>query len=155
MRTLAWAVLAAVSAALVAALVTLWVCRWHDANRLKRVTVSYSEKYEDKTIGRKEDYVKVEEDRASFAEEELASLIDRNKSCMVLSHDAKHTDYGVNIAVSRFMGDPSTYGEATLSITRTNGDVVVTEHFYQDKNSHDDIAHQPIARAWDVLCNTK
>ena len=105
-----------------------------------------------KTIGRKEDYEKVEEDRASYAEEELSTMIARNKNCMVLSHDAEHSDYRVNISVSRFMGDPSTYGEATLSVMRTNGDVVVTEHFYQDKNT-DDIAQQPIKRAWDVLCN--
>ncbi|MFY9648210.1 MAG: hypothetical protein WAK29_23745 [Terriglobales bacterium] len=152
MRTLARAALVAVSAALVAVLATLWVCRWHTAHRLKRVAVSYSEKYEDKTIGRKEDYEKVEEDRASYAEEELSTMIARNKNCMVLSHDAEHSDYRVNISVSRFMGDPSTYGEATLSVMRTNGDVVVTEHFYQDKNT-DDIAQQPIKRAWDVLCN--
>jgi len=151
MRTLAWAALAAVSAALVAVLATLWVCRWHTAHRLKRVAVSYSEKYEDKTIGRKEDYEKVEEDRASYAEEELSTMIARNKNCMVLSHDADHADYRVNISVSRFMGDPSTYGEATLSVTRTNGDVVLTEHFYQDKKT-DDISQQPIKRAWEVLC---
>ena len=48
--------------------------------------------------------------------------------------------------------DPSTYGEAMLRVMRNNGDVVVTEHFYQDKNT-DDIAQQPIKRAWDVLCN--
>jgi hypothetical protein len=152
MRTLARAALVAVSAALVAVLATLWVCRWHTAHRLKRVAVSYSEKYEDKTIGRKEDYEKVEEDRASYAEEQLSTMIARNKNCMVLSHDAEHSDYRVNISVSRFMGDPSTYGEAMLSVMRTNGDVVVTEHFYQDKNT-DDIAQQPIKRAWDVLCN--
>jgi hypothetical protein len=152
MKTLARAALVAVSAALVAVLATLWVCRWHTAHRLKRVAVSYSEKYEDKTIGRKEDYEKVEEDRASYAEEQLSTMIARNKNCMVLSHDAEHSDYRVNISVSRFMGDPSTYGEATLSVMRTNGDVVVTEHFYQDKNT-DDIAQQPIKRAWDVLCN--
>jgi hypothetical protein len=152
MRTLAWAALAAVSAALVAVLATLWVCHWHTAHRLKRVAVSYSEKYEDKTIGRKEDYEKVEEDRASYAEEELSTMIARNKNCMLLSHDTNHADYRVSISVSRFMGDASTYGEATLSVTRTNGDVVLTEHFYQDKKT-DDIAQQPIKRAWDVLCN--
>jgi len=103
------------------------------------------------TIGRKEDYEKVEEDRASYAEEELSTMIARNKNCMVLSHDADHADYRVNISVSRFMGDPSTYGEATLSVTRTNGDVVLTEHFYQDKKT-DDISQQPIKRAWEVLC---
>ena len=152
MRTFAWAALAAVSAALVAVMATLWVCRLHTRQRLKRVVVSYSEKYEDKTIGRKEDYEKVEEDRASYAEEQLSTMIARNKNCMVLSHDAEHSDYRVNISVSRFIGDPSTYGEATLSIARPNGDVVVTEHFYQDKNT-DDIGQQPIKRAWDVLCN--
>jgi hypothetical protein len=154
MRTLGWAALAAVSATLVAVLATLWVCRWHTTHRLKRVAVSYSEKYEDKTIGRKEDYEKVEEDRASYAEEQLSTMIARNKNCMVLSHDADHTDYRVNISVSRFMGDPSTYGEATLSVMRTNGDVVVTEHFYQDKKT-DDIAQQPIKRAWDLLCTSE
>lgn len=151
MRTLAWAALAAVSAALVAVLATLWVCRWHTTRRLKRVMVSYSEKYEDKTIGRKEDYEKVEEDRAPYAEEELSTMIAKNRNCMVLSHDANHADYRLRISVSRYMGDPNTYGEATLSVTRTNGDVVVTEHFYQDKTT-DDIAQQPIKRAWDVLC---
>ena len=124
---------------------------FYTTQRLKRVVVSYSEKYEDKTIGRKEDYEKVEEDRASYAEEQLSTMIARNKNCMVLSHDVEHSDYRVNISVSRFMGDPSTYGEATLSIARPNGDVVVTEHFYQDKNT-DDIGQQPIKRAWDVLC---
>jgi len=155
MKTVAWSALSAVCAGLIAILATLWVCRWHNAHRLKRVAVSYSEKYEDKTIGRKVDYEKVEEDRALYAEEELSLMIGRNQNCMVLSHDANHADYRVNVSVSRFVGDPGTYGEATLSITRTNGDVVDTEHFYQDKDSHDDIAHQPITRAWAMLCDNK
>jgi hypothetical protein len=152
MKTLAWRALTGVVAALMAVLATLWVCRWYGTKGLKRVTVSYSEKYEDKTIGRKTNYVKVEEDMASFAKEQLSSMIDRDKHCMVLSHDARNADYRVNIAVSRFMGDPSMYGEATLNILRPNGDVVVTEHFYQDKNSHEDIARQPITKTWEVLC---
>jgi hypothetical protein len=58
MRTLLWVALTAI----VVALVSVVVCRWHEhRHTLKRVAVSYAEKYEDKTIGRKEDYEKVEE----------------------------------------------------------------------------------------------
>jgi len=133
------------------ALVGLSVCRWR-VHWLKRVSVSYSEKYEDKSKGFLTDYEKTQEDRALFAEEELSALVRRNKPCMVLTRDGKHADYHVDISVSRFMGDPSTYGEATLTITRANGEVLVAEHFYQDKQSKEDVAHQPIARAWGVLC---
>ncbi len=146
MKTVAWVVLGVIAVALIAA----GVCRWHPG--LKRVSVFYSEKYEDKTIGRSQDYEKREGDRALFAEEKLSRMVANNKTCMVLTRDEKHADYHVNISVSRFMGDPSMYGEATLTITRANGDVVVAEHFYQDKQSKEDIARQPITRAWAALC---
>ncbi len=40
-----------------------------------------------------------------------------------------------------------------LSITKRNGDVVLVDGFYQDRNSTDDIAQQPIAKTWEVLCS--
>lgn len=147
MKAVAWVALAVA----VLALVAVGVCRWHP-HWLKRVSVSYSEKYEDRTKGRSRDYQKLQEDRALFAEEELSALARNDKTCLVLTHDGKHADYHVNISVSRFVGDPSTYGESTLTITRANGDIIVAEHFYQDKQSKEDIARQPITRAWGVLC---
>jgi hypothetical protein len=149
MKTFAWSVMAGVCAVLV----TLWVCHWRP-DTLKRVVVSYSEKYEDKTIGRKQDYEQVVDD-ALFAEEQLSYLVARDQTCMVLSRDGKHADYSVNISVTRSLGDPSIYGEATLTVTRANGDILVSEHFYQDKNSKEDIAHQPITKVWEVLCSKK
>jgi hypothetical protein len=150
MKTVAWSALAVVCAVVI----TVVVCRWHP-HRPKRVWVSYSEKYQDKTIGRKQEYEKVEEDRVPFAEEELSTLIANNKTCMVVTHDEKQADYRVNISVSRFMGDPSMYGEANLTIVRPNGDVFVEEHFFQDNQSKEDIARQPITRAWTALCNSE
>jgi len=147
MRTLAWVALTVV----VLVLVAVGVCHWH-LHWLKRVSVSYSERYEDKAVGRSREYQKLEADRALFAEEEFSTLARTNKRCLVLTDDAKHADYRVNISVSKFVGDPSIYGEATLTITRANGDVLLAEHFYQDKQSKEDIARQPITRAWGVLC---
>ena len=151
MKTVGWVALSVVFAVLV----TVWLCHRHLAHRVKRVWVSYSEKYEDRTIGRKQDFEKVEEDRALFAEEKLSDLVSQNKGCMVVTRDEKHADYRVNIAVSRFLGDPSTYGEASLTITKADGDIVLAEHFYQDKESKEDIASQPITRAWAVLCSAQ
>jgi hypothetical protein len=151
MRTLLWGALTAA-----VAIVSVGVCRRYEhRHTLKRVAVSYAEKYEDKTIGRSQEYEKVESDRALYAEEQLSFKVARDKTCMVLSHDAKHADYDVDISVIRFVGDPSTYGEATLTITRPNGDVVATEHFYQDKTSHEDISQQPITKVWEVLCKAE
>jgi hypothetical protein len=133
-------------------LLALGFCHWQ-SNRLKRVSVSYEEKYEDKTIGRAEDYGHVEKDGAFYAEERLSELVAHNQNCMVLTHDGAKADYHLNISVIRFLGDPATYGEARLSITRPNGDVVLAEHFYQDRNSKEDIRQQPITRAWKDLCD--
>lgn len=74
---------------------------------------------------------------------------------MLVTHDEKHADYRIEIVVSRFVGDPATYGQADLTIIGQNGDVVDSERFYQDRNSKDDIAQQPIKQAWEVLCKTE
>ena len=118
--------------------------QWH---RPERVFVSYSEKYEDKE--------KAENDDVFFAEEQLSDMIAQNNTCMVLTHDKKHADYYINISVIRFVGGGDTYGEASLSITRSNGDVVLAEHFFQNRQSKEDIARQPITRAWAMLCDNK
>jgi hypothetical protein len=43
-------------------------------------------------------------------------------------------------------------GEATLSVVKANGDVVLVDQFYQDARSAEDIAQQPITAAWSALC---
>jgi hypothetical protein len=149
MKTVAWCVLSAACAVLI----TVLVCRWHP-HRAKRVWVTYSEKYVNMTIGRTEDYEKVDADSALYGEEQLSNMVAHDKSCMVVTHDRKHADYQVEIAVSRFVGDPANYGKATLTITGGNGDVVDSERFYQDRRSQDDIAKQPIKQAWEVLCKS-
>jgi hypothetical protein len=150
MKALLWVGLTAA----VASLISVGVCRWYEhRHTLKRVAVSYVEKYKDQTGT--VDYEKVRSENALYAEEQLSWSIAQDKTCMVLSHDAKHSDYAVDISVIRFGGDPDIYGEATLTITRPNGDVIVTEHFYQDKRSHEDIAQQPITRTWEVLCKAE
>lgn len=134
-----------------AVLITMAVYRWHP-HREKRVFVTYSEKYVDRTIGREQEYEHVQTAAADYAEEQLASMTDRKRPCIVLTRNSTQADYKVDIAVSRFMGDPTTYGEATLTIIAKNGDVVHSEHFYQDQTSTDDIAQQPIKQAWETLC---
>ena len=136
-------------------LVAVWFCHWRqNLHRPKRVSVSYAEKYEDKTIGRAKDFEYVQKDSGLYAEERLSQLLIRNQNCMVLTHDEGRADYHLSISVIRFLGDPKMFGEASLSMTRANGDVVLAEHFYQDQDSKEDIRQQPITRAWEELCAT-
>lgn len=150
MKTAALCVLCAACAVVI----TVAVCRRHPPGA-KRVWVTYSEKYVDKTIGRTSDYEKVEADSALYAEEQLQYKIAGDKGCMLVTHDKEAADYHVEIAVSRFVGDPSTDGEAILTVTKRNGDVVDAERFYQDKKSEDDIAQQPIKQVWEVLSKSR
>jgi hypothetical protein len=145
------ALLLVILTATVVSVISVGICHWYEHRQtLKRVTISYTEKYEDRTGT--VDYEKVRSDDALYAEEQLSWSIAHDKTCMVLTHDKKHADYAVDISVIRFGGDPKIYGEATLTITRPNGDVIVTEHFFQDKSSREDIAQQPITETWEVLC---
>jgi hypothetical protein len=115
---------------------------YHEAHRPKRVWVSYLEKFD----GDEQD-----KNDTVFAEARLGWLISHDKGCMVLTHDKKRADYAVNISVIRGIAS-EIFGKASLSITKSNGDVVTAEDFYQDRKSTEDIGMQPITKTWEVLC---
>ncbi len=128
----------------VAASVCLYLYR--EAHRPKRVWVTFSEKYQD------QDYEK-DWGNNSFAEERLMWRISGNKGCMALTHDRQKADYVVSISVTRHPTDDlGTFGNANLSITKQNGDVVLADSLYQDLKSAEDIAQQPITEVWTLLC---
>jgi hypothetical protein len=54
---------------------------------------------------------------------------------MVLTHDKQRADYIVSISVIRVPvnAPPGIFGEASLSVAKRNGDVVLVENFYQDR----------------------
>lgn len=79
MKTVAWCV---VSAAF-AVLITVLVCRWRTP-KVKRVWMTYSEKYMDATIGRSKDYEKVDTDRNLYGEEQLQNMIAPTKDACSL-----------------------------------------------------------------------
>ncbi len=114
--------------------------------RPKRVWVEYSEKY------KQDDYEKPADDPL-LAEQRLQWLISENKGCIVLTRNRARADYLVSISVTRNIGG-ATFGDASLSITDKNGDVVVAESFYQDRDSREDIATMPISATWRHLCSS-
>lgn len=140
-----------VAAGLVAGLLGLYV---YQSGKPKRVWVEYSEEYQDKNPKRIEDYKWADKDNASFAEERLASLVTSNKDCIVLTRDKRKADLLVSVSVIRYVNGGDTFGEAKLSITKRNGDVLLIDTFYQDRNSAEDIAQQPISKVWGTLCQT-
>lgn len=103
--------------AVVSVLLGLAFYRWQ-SHRLKRVSVSYAEKYEDATIDRSKDTEFVRKESDLYAEEELSNLIAHDRGCLVLTHDSRKADYNLSISVVRYVGGGNIYGEATLSITR-------------------------------------
>ena len=44
------------------------------------------------------------------------------------------------------------FGEASLTMTSRNADVVLVTSFYQDRRSREDIAQQPVTKVWQTLC---
>lgn len=116
----------------------------------KRVWVSYMEKYGDEGQ---------EKDRRLFAEERLGWRISQDKNCMLLTHDRQTADYVADISVVRGLDiytgggrEERVFGTAILSITKQNGEVVLTDSFYQNLKSKEDIGQQPITGMWDALC---
>ncbi len=146
MKTL---LLCALAVALVAATLGLYV---YQSTRPKRVWVEYSEKYQDKNPTRTQDYEWVDKDNILFAEERLGSLIASSKECILLTRDKRKADLLVSISVIRYLNGGSTLGEAMLSITKRNGVVLLIDTFYQNRNSAEDIAQQPISKMWGTLC---
>jgi hypothetical protein len=132
-----------IAATLVASTLGLYV---YQSTRPRRVWVEYSEKYQDKNPMRTEDYERVDKENQLFAEERLGRLIASNKDCIILTRDKQKADLLVSISVIRYIGGGDTFGEAKLSITKHNGDVLLTDTFYQDRNSAEDIARQPISK---------
>jgi len=146
MKTLLFSGLAV---ALVAGTLCVYV---YQSSRPKRVWVEYSEKTQDQNPMRTEDLEVVDKDSELLAEERLGWLIASNKDCIILTHDKKKADLLVSISVIRYINGGETFGRAALSITKRNGDVFLIETFYQDRNSAEDIAQQPVSKVWDALC---
>jgi hypothetical protein len=77
-----------------------------------------------------------------------------NPRCIVLTNNKDQANYIVEITVERHPADLSgDFGDAMLSITKRNGDIVLINSFYQDPKSTEDIAQQPITKTWEVLCS--
>ncbi len=118
----------------------------------KRVFLTRSQRYQDTDVKSKDDTV---EDDSLNAEQRLSFLLSDKRQCIVLTHNKTNADYIVEITVERYPTDAfGNYADATLSITKVNGDVVLVEGFYQNRASKDDIAQQPISKAWEVLCGS-
>ena len=119
----------------------------------QRVSLTRSQRYQNEYGVKSQDDI-VEDDTLE-AEQRLTWLMSGNPRCLILTHDRKQANYIVEITVERHPAAPISghYAEATLSITKRNGDVVLIDSFYQDRNSKDDIAQQPITKAWEVLCS--
>ena len=122
-----------------------------------RVWLSYKEVYRemysddhDVTAGRSQFYA---EQQLGWKQKEL-SWTQKGKTCFVLTRDKDAADYQADVSVVRFMGGGNDYGEATLSVVRKGGDVLLTETFSQssDRNAHYDIAAQPLDKVWDTFC---
>src|SRR6266446_3610836 len=108
----------------------------------KRVFLTRSQRYQDTDVKSKDDTV---EDDSLNAEQRLSFLLSDKRQCIVLTHNKTNADYIVEITVERYPTDAfGNYADATLSITKVNGDVVLVEGFYQNRASKDDIAQQPI-----------
>jgi hypothetical protein len=118
----------------------------------KRVFLTRSQTFPEADVKSKHDIV---EDDSLDAEQRLSSLMLGNPHCIGLTHNKQNANYTVEITVQRHPTDLlGNFADATLSITKSNGDVVLVESFYQDKNSKDDIAQQPITKTWEVLCSS-
>jgi hypothetical protein len=87
--------------------------------------------------------------------------------CIVLTRNRQTADRLVSIAVTRFLDGGDRYGEAVASITKRDGDVVLTESFHQPCGAVSpsaegkspswrpcdwDIGDQPVERVWQTLC---
>jgi hypothetical protein len=119
----------------------------------KRVWVEYAERYENRLdASRQKDYVRVAEEEELFAEEQLGRRIRDNPRCMVLTRDRNKADYLVSITVIRYVGGGEIFGEATLSMSKRNGDVLTSERFFQTRTSVADIAQMPVSRTWQIIC---
>lgn len=125
---------------------------YREAHRPKRVWVAYSEKYQDADLMRKEDYEQ-DVNNKLFAEERLGWRIAGDSRCMVLTRDRQRADYIVSISVVRYINGGDTFGTASLSIAKRDGDIVLVDSFSQNFKSTEDIAQQPITKTWDVLCH--
>jgi hypothetical protein len=121
---------------------------WREVKRPKRVWVAYSEK-ERVREGETEELPSGE--TAIFAQQRISWLMSSNTSCLALTNNKSRADYLVNISVIRYR-DGKVFGEATLSIVKANGDLVLVDQFHQDAKSAEDIAEQPITAAWSALC---
>jgi hypothetical protein len=118
----------------------------------KRVWVSYSEKYREANTGETYGSESEPDGNGLVAEQRLMWRIKEKPGCIVLSHDRKRADYVAAISVVRLEGGGDRYGEASLSIQEADGDVVAMDHFYQDAQSREDIAQQPVTALWKTLC---
>jgi hypothetical protein len=119
----------------------------------RRVYLTRSQRYQKEYGVKSQD--DIVEDDTLVAEQRLSWLMEGNPRCLILTHDRKQANYIVEITVERHPAEPVSgyFGHATLSITKRNGNVVLIDSFYQDRNSTDDIAQQPIMKTWNVLCS--
>jgi hypothetical protein len=117
----------------------------------RRVFLTRSQRYQnDYSVKSQDDIV---EDDTLDAEQRLSWRILGNPRCIVLTKNRGQANYIVEITVERHPADLlGHFGDAMLSITKRNGDIVLINSFYQDQKSTEDIAQQPITKTWEFLC---
>ena len=69
----------------------------------------------------------------------------------MLTRDRQKANFVVSISVVRYVGG-NLYGTANLLFTKADGDVVLADTFYQDRDSRADMAQEPITASWETLC---
>ena len=145
-------ILLAVSSAVVVLATVAGLYLWRESKRPKRVWVAYSEKYREGAGGAGD---QASGETEVFAEQRISRLMSGDKGCLVLTHNRSRADYLINISVVRYLDGGKVFGDATLSIVKADGDLVVAEQFHQDAGSAEDIAQQPITAAWSTLCRAQ
>jgi hypothetical protein len=141
------------AALIILVIVAIGIYAYVENHAPQRVFLTHSQRFQnDYGVKSQDDIV---EDDSLEAEQRLSWLMSGNSHCLVLTHDRKQANYVVEITVERHPASPISghFGDATVSITKRNGDVVLIDSFYQDRNSADDIAQQPITKVWEVLCS--
>lgn len=137
---------------LVVAALAMGIYLYVESRMPKRVFLTRSQRFQETDVKSKDDLI---EDDSLDAEQRLGFLLPNKPQCIVLTHNKMNADFIVEIMVERYATNVlGNFADATLSITKANGDVVLVDSFYQNRSSKDDIAQQPISKTWEVLCGS-
>lgn len=141
-----------VTGILVVIVLAIGIYLYLESRMPKRIFLTSSERFQATDVKSKDDSV---EDDSLYAEQGLGNLLSNKPPCIVLTHNKRNADYVVEIMVEHYPANAlGIFADATLSITKANGDVVLVQSFFQSHDSKDEITQRPVSKTWDILCGS-